>query len=290
MPIKTKFTEMCGVEAPIMCGGMHFVGYAELAAAVSNAGGLGTITALTQPSAEALRAEIRKCKTLTKKPFGVNLTLLPALAPPDYDAYAQVVLDEGIKIVETAGRNPEKFIKLFKKHNCVVIHKCVTIKHALTAVRHGADIISMDGYECGGHPGENDVTNWVLFAKAAQKLKVPYLASGSCGTGTQLAAALALGCEGMNMGTRWMATKEANVHDNIKQAIVDASEYDTTLVLKSLQNTERVSLPLCRRIPVKLSLRLADPFQSRSIKMKRLEKCRKSKRSSLAISVKLRPI
>jgi len=238
--LKTRFTELMGVEYPLMQGGMHYVGYAELAAAVSEAGGLGTITALTQPSPEALRAEIRKAQKLTKKPLAVNLTLLPMLAPPNYDEYAQVVLDEGIKIIETAGRNPEKFIKLFKSKGCVVIHKCVAIKHAETATRMGADMISMDGYECGGHPGENDVTNWVLFAKAAKTLKIPFIASGACADGRQLAAALQLGCEGMNMGTRWMATKEAPIKDGIKEALCAANEYDTTLVFTTLANTERV--------------------------------------------------
>jgi len=193
--------------------------------------GLGTITALTQPNAEALRQEIRKCKNLTKKPFAVNLTLLPALAPPDYGSYAKVIIDEGIKVVETAGRNPKKFIKFFKENGCYVIHKCVAIRHALTAQRLGADMISMDGFECGGHPGEDDIGNWVLLAQAARKLKVPFVASGGCANGAQLAAALALGAEGMNMGTRFMATKEAPIHPSIKQALVDGDEKATTLVL-----------------------------------------------------------
>ncbi|CAD7937111.1 unnamed protein product [Amoebophrya sp. A25] len=243
--LKTKFTELMGVEYPLMQGGMHFVGYADLAAAVSEAGGLGTITALTQPDPESLRKEIRKAKSLTKKPIAVNLTLLPMLAPPNYEEFAQVVLDEGIRIIETAGRNPEKWIKFFKKAGCVVIHKCVAVKHAISAQKMGADMISMDGYECGGHPGENDVTNWVLFARAAKQLKIPYIASGACADGRQLAAALALGCEGMNMGTRWMATKEAPIKQGIKDAIVKASEYDTTLVFTTLANTERVFKNAC---------------------------------------------
>mmetsp|Transcript_5657 Transcript_5657/g.7879 ORF Transcript_5657/g.7879 Transcript_5657/m.7879 type:complete len:307 (+) Transcript_5657:61-981(+) len=240
MPLKTKLTEALGIEYPIIQGGMHYVGYAEMAAAVSNAGGLGTITALTQPNAEALRQEIRKCKNLTKKPFAVNLTLLPALAPPDYGSYAKVIIDEGIKVVETAGRNPKKFIKFFKENGCYVIHKCVAIRHALTAQRLGADMISMDGFECGGHPGEDDIGNWVLLAQAARKLKVPFVASGGCANGAQLAAALALGAEGMNMGTRFMATKEAPIHPSIKQALVDGDEKATTLVMRSVRNTERV--------------------------------------------------
>jgi len=228
------------IKHPIVCGGMHFVGYATLAAAVSNAGGLGVITALTQKTPEALRAEIRKCRRLTDKPFGVNITLLPALVPPDYDSYCQVVIDEGVKIVETAGANPEKFIKFFKDHGCYVIHKCVAIRHAQSAVRMGADMISMDGYECAGHPGEDDVGNLVLLAKAAKKLKVPFIASGGIGTGSQLAAVLALGAEGINMGTRFMATIEAPIHDNIKKALVDSDERQTTHIFRTLRNTERV--------------------------------------------------
>mmetsp|Transcript_29468 Transcript_29468/g.51746 ORF Transcript_29468/g.51746 Transcript_29468/m.51746 type:complete len:330 (+) Transcript_29468:122-1111(+) len=240
MPIQTELTRALGIEHPIIQGGMHYVGYAELAAAVSNAGGLGIITALTQPTAEALRKEIQKCKKLTKKPFGVNMTLLPALVPPDYESYAKVVVEEKIKIVETAGRNPKRFIEFFKKHGCYVIHKCVAIRHALTAQRLGADMISMDGFECGGHPGESDVGNWVLLAQASRKLKIPFVASGGCANGQQLAAALALGAEGVNMGTRFMATKEAPIHPNIKKALVDGDEKQTTLVMRSVRNTERV--------------------------------------------------
>jgi len=231
---------MLGIRHPIIQGGMHFVGYAELAAAVSNAGGLGLITALTQSSPDNLRKEIRKCRNLTNKPFGVNFTLLPALAPPDYGSYCQVIIDEGIKIVETAGRNPEKYIRRFKEAGIIVIHKCVAVRHALTAKRLGADMISMDGYECAGHPGEKDVGGLVLLAVAAKKLDIPFVASGGIGTGRQLAAALALGAEGINMGTRFMATREAPIHDNIKQALVAGSEDGTMLVMKSLQNTERV--------------------------------------------------
>lgn len=249
--MRTAFTELVGVELPLMCGGLHHVGHAELAAAVSNAGGLGCITALTQPNPESLRAEIRKCKTLLRKdrpkqpPIGVNLTLLPMLAPPDYGAYAQVIVDEGIKVVETAGRSPNEWIAFFKKHKCLVIHKCVAVKHALSAQKAGADMISIDGYECGGHPGEKDVTNWVLLARLAQssvrkKLKIPYLVSGACATGSQLAAALTFGASGMNMGTRWLATKEAPIKDGIKNALVKGSEEDTTLVFTTLANTERV--------------------------------------------------
>jgi len=240
MPLTTKLTKLCGIKHPIVQGGMHYVGYAEMAAAVSNAGGLGIITALTLPSAEDLRKEIQKCRRMTSKPFGVNVTLLPALAPPDYGSYAKVILEEKIKIVETAGRNPEEWIKLFKDNGVIVIHKCVAIKHAQTAARLGADMISMDEYECGGHPGEDDVGNFVLLAKAAKKLKIPFIASGGIGDGTQLAAALALGAEGVNMGTRFMATKEAPIHQGIKQALVDGDEKSTTHVFRSLKNTERV--------------------------------------------------
>jgi nitronate monooxygenase len=238
--LQTKVTQLLGIKHPIVQGGMHYVAYAELAAAVSNAGGLGIITALTQPNANALREEIKKCRTLTDKPFGVNITLLPALVPPDYDSFAQVVIDEKIKIVETAGNNPGPYIKKFKEHGIIVIHKCVSIRHALTAERLGVDIISMDGFECAGHPGEDDIGNFVLLAKAAQSLKIPFIASGGVGTGRQLAASLALGAEGINMGTRFMATKECTIHQNIKQALVDGDEKSTTHIFRSFKNTERV--------------------------------------------------
>jgi NAD(P)H-dependent flavin oxidoreductase YrpB (nitropropane dioxygenase family) len=240
MVLQTKITRLLGIKHPIIQGGMHYVGYASLAAAVSNAGGLGTITALTQPTPEALRDEIRKCKSLTKNPFAVNLTFLPALAPPNYDAYCDVIIEEGIKIVETAGRNPGQYIQKFKKAGIIVIHKCVAIRHAKTAERLGADIISMDGFECAGHPGEEDVGNFVLLPVAARKLSVPFVASGGVGDGKQLAAALALGAEGVNMGTRFMATKEAPIHVGIKNALVEGNETSTTLVMRSLKNTERV--------------------------------------------------
>lgn len=240
MVITTDVSRLLGVEHPIICGGMHYVGYAEMAAAVSNAGGLGMITALTQPDPEKLRAEIRKCKSLTSKPFGVNLTLLPALAPPDYGSYADVIISEGIRVVETAGRNPGKWIKKFKAAGLVVIHKCVAVRHALTAERLGADVISMDGFECAGHPGEEEVGNWLLLPLAARKLSVPFVVSGGCGDGRQLAAALCLGASGMNMGTRFMATAEAPIHPNIKKALVEGTERDTTHVMRSVKNTERV--------------------------------------------------
>lgn len=244
MVLKTKLTELCGIKHPVIQGGMHYVGYAEMAAAVSNAGGLGIITALTvaQPprGKEALRDEIRKCKALTDKPFGVNITLLPVGVPPDYEGIMQVIIDEGIKIVETAGRNPEPVIKKLKSAGIIVIHKCVAIRHAETAARMGADMISMDGFDCGGHPGEEDVGNWVLLARAGRVLKIPFVASGGNVTGSQLAAAMAMGAEGVNMGTAFMATQEAPVHDGIKQALVEATERDTTHVFRTLKNTERV--------------------------------------------------
>jgi len=225
---------------------MHYVGYAPLVAAVSNAGAIGCITALTQPSPEALQKEIQTCKALTTKPFGVNLTLLPMLQPPNYDEFAQVVEDEmasgQLRMIETAGhfKGLEPFVKRFKAKGAFVIHKCVTIRHAKSAEKIGVDMISMDGFDCAGHPGEADIGNWVLFAKAARKLKVPFVASGGCADGKQLAAALAMGAEGMNMGTRFMATTEAPIHDNIKQAIVEADEHSTALIMRSMRNTERV--------------------------------------------------
>eukprot|EP00035_Acanthoeca_spectabilis_P037334 m.44659 g.44659 ORF g.44659 m.44659 type:complete len:330 (-) comp8560_c0_seq2:5631-6620(-) len=242
MVISTMLTRALGIRHPLIQGGMHFVGYAPLAAAVSNAGGLGMVTALTQPTPEALREEIQLCKSLCDKPFGVNLTLLPSLQPPNYEAYAQVVEDENIPVIETAGhfKGLEPFVKRFKASGALVIHKCVAVRHALSAQRLGVDMISMDGFECAGHPGEEDIPNWVLFALAAKRLEIPFVASGGCATGAQLAAALALGAEGMNMGTRWMATEEAPILSGIKDAIVDADINATTLIMRSVRNTERV--------------------------------------------------
>jgi NAD(P)H-dependent flavin oxidoreductase YrpB (nitropropane dioxygenase family) len=221
---------------------MQWVGYAEMAAAVSNAGGLGIITALTQPSAEDLRKEIRRCKGLTKNPFAVNLTLLPAMVPPNYGAYAQVILDEGIRIVETAGNSPGPIIKQLKEANppCVILHKCTTIRHAMSAVKMGVDFLSIDGFECAGHVGEHDITNFILLSRARQTMPIPFIASGGFADGQGLAAALSLGAEGINMGTRFMATVEAPIHQNIKQAIVDADENDTELVLRRWRNTSRL--------------------------------------------------
>lgn len=240
MPFDTKLTRALGIRIPVVQGGMQWVGYAEMAAAVSNAGGLGLLTALTQPTPEDLRKEIRKTKTLTKYPFGVNITLLPAMVPPDYGAYAQVVIDEGIKIVETAGNSPGPVIKMLKAVGIIILHKCTTIRHAESAIKLGVDFLSIDGFECAGHVGESDITNFILLSRARQTLKVPFIASGGFADGQGLAAALALGAEGINMGTRFMCTAEAPIHKNIKDEIVRASEHDTQLVLRRWRNTSRL--------------------------------------------------
>jgi nitronate monooxygenase len=238
--MKTAITEMFGIEHPIIQGGMHFVGYAELAAAVSNAGGLGIITGLTQKSAKDLADEIARCKDMTDKPFGVNLTFLPALTPPDYPAYAKAIVEGGIQVVETAGRNPQPVLPILKDAGIKVIHKCTSVRHALKAQRIGCDAASVDGFECGGHPGEDDIPNMILLPRAADELEIPFVASGGMADGRSLVASLAMGAEGMNMGTRFIATQEAPVHDNVKAAIVAASELDTRLVMRGLRNTERV--------------------------------------------------
>ncbi|OOF94801.1 hypothetical protein ASPCADRAFT_208460 [Aspergillus carbonarius ITEM 5010] len=240
MPFNTALTRALGISVPVVQGGMQWVGYAELASAVSNAGGLGILTALTQPTPEDLRKEIRKCRSMTKKPFAVNLTLLPALVPPDYAAYAQVIIDEGIKIVETAGNNPGPVIHQLKKANTIILHKCTTVRHAKSAVKLGVDFLSIDGFECAGHVGETDITNFILLSRARQELKVPFIASGGFADGQGLAAALALGAEGINMGTRFMCTIEAPIHNNVKEAIVKADETDTALVLRRWKNTTRL--------------------------------------------------
>ncbi|KAL6239452.1 hypothetical protein BDW75DRAFT_198236 [Aspergillus navahoensis] len=240
MGFNTALTRALGIKVPVVQGGMQWVGYAELAAAVSNAGGLGILTALTQPTPEDLRKEIRKCRSMTKNPFGVNLTLLPALVPPDYGAYAQVIIDEGIKIVETAGNNPGPVIRQLKAANITVLHKCTTIRHAKSAVKLGVDFLSIDGFECAGHVGEHDITNFILLNRARQDLGVPFIASGGFADGYGLAAALALGAEGINMGTRFMCTVEAPIHQKVKQAIVDAEETDTALVMRRWKNTTRL--------------------------------------------------
>lgn len=219
---------------------MQWVGYAELASAVSNAGGLGILTALTQPTPEDLRKEIRKCRTMTDKPFGVNITLLPSINPPDYGAYAQVAIDEGIKVVETAGNSPGPIIKMLKAVGIIILHKCTTIRHAQSAVKLGVDFLSIDGFECAGHVGETDITNLILLNRARQSIPIPFIASGGFADGQGLAAALSLGAEGINMGTRFMCTVEAPIHNNIKKSIVDAQETDTQLVLRRWKNTSRL--------------------------------------------------
>lgn len=238
--MKTRITELFGIRHPIIQGGMHYVGFAELAAAVSNAGGLGIITGLTQPNAAALANEIRRCRELTDQPFGVNLTFLPTVASPDYPGYIRAIIEGGVKIVETAGNNPQKWMPALHEAGIKVIHKCTSVRHSLKAEAIGCDAISVDGFECGGHPGEDDVPNFILLPRAAEELKIPFVASGGMADGRSLVAAMALGADGMNMGTRFMATKEAPIHDNVKQAIVAASELDTRLVMRPLRNTERV--------------------------------------------------
>lgn len=238
--MKTRITELFGIRHPIIQGGMHYVGFAELAAAVSNAGGLGIITGLTQKTPELLAREIARCREMTDKPFGVNLTFLPTFAAPPYPEYIAAIIEGGIKAVETAGRSPEAYMPALKAAGIKVIHKCTSVRHALKAERIGCDAVSVDGFECGGHPGEDDVPNMILLPRAAEELKIPFVASGGMADGRSLVAALALGAEGMNMGTRFIATKEAPVHDNVKQAIVNASELDTRLIMRSLRNTERV--------------------------------------------------
>ena len=238
--MKTKITEMFGIEHPIIQGGMHFVGFAELAAAVSNAGGLGLITGLTQRTPELLANEIRRCREMTNKPFGVNLTFLPTVSSPDYPGYIRAIIDGGVKAVETAGNNPQKWMPMLHEAGIKVIHKCTSVRHALKAEAIGCDAVSVDGFECGGHPGEDDIPNFILLPRAAESLKIPFVASGGMADGRSLVAALALGAEGINMGTRFIATQEAPVHEKVKQAIVDASELDTRLVMRPLRNTERV--------------------------------------------------
>ena len=238
--MKTKITELFGIEHPIIQGGMHFVGFAEMAAAVSNAGGLGVITGLTQGNPENLAREIRRCREMTSKPFGVNLTFLPSVTPPDYPGYIRAIVEGGIKVVETAGNNPQKWMPALKEAGIKVIHKCTSVRHSLKAEQIGCDAVSVDGFECGGHPGEDDVPNFILLPRAAEELKIPFVASGGMADGRSLVAALSLGADGMNMGTRFMATKEAPIHENVKQALVAASELDTRLVMRPLRNTERV--------------------------------------------------
>ena len=241
MAFKTRITEMLGIEHPIVQGGMQGVGYAELASAVSNAGGLGILTALTQPSPEALREEIERCRAMTDKPFGVNLTVLPTILPPDYKGYAQAAIDGGVKILETAGTQEVREIwEMARPHGIRILHKCTAVRHALSAEKHGCDIVSIDGFECAGHPGEDDIPGLILIPAAADKVKIPLLASGGFGDGRGLIAALALGADGVNMGTRFCATKEAPIHPNVKAKYVENDERGTNLIFRKFKNTARV--------------------------------------------------
>src|SRR5579864_3075770 len=239
--IKTRFTELVGVTHPIVQGGMQWVGRAELVSAVANAGALGFITALTQPTPEDLRKEIARCRDLTDKPFGVNLTILPIFKPPPYAEYRQAIIESGIRIVETAGNKPQEHVDEFKRHGVKVVHKCTSVRHALSAERMGVDAISIDGFECAGHPGEDDTPGLILIPAAADKVKIPLIASGGFGDARGLVAALALGAEGINMGTRFMATKESPIHENVKQQMVENDERATDLIFRTMRNTARVA-------------------------------------------------
>jgi len=238
--MKTRITELFGIQHPIIQGGMHYVGLAEMAAAVSNAGGLGIITGLTQGTPNRLAEEIERCRTMTAKPFGVNLTFLPSVKPPDYPGFVRTIIDSGVTIIETAGNNPAQYLPVLKEAGIKVIHKCTSVRHALKAQTIGCDAVSVDGFECGGHPGEDDVPNFILLPRAAEELDIPFVSSGGMADARSLVASLAMGAEGMNMGTRFIATQEAPVHENVKQALVTASELDTRLIMRPLRNTERV--------------------------------------------------
>jgi nitronate monooxygenase len=238
--MKTKVTELLGIRYPIIQGGMQWVGTAELASAVSNAGGLGILTALTQPTPDDLRREIARCRTMTDQPFGVNLTILPTINAPPYAEYLDAIIDSNIRIVETAGNNPKDFIGKLKARDIKVVHKCTSVRHAVSAERHGVDVVSIDGFECAGHPGEDDVPNLILIPAAVDALKIPVVASGGIGDGRGMAAALTLGAQGINMGTRFMCTREAPIHERIKQALVAGTERDTSLIFRTLHNTARV--------------------------------------------------
>ena len=237
--LKTRITELFGIERPIVQGGLMWIARAELASAVANAGGIGFMTALTFPDAEALRAEIRKCREMTDKPFGVNLTFLPSLRTIDYPAYIDVCIGEGIKFIETAGRNPEPYMKQLKSAGIKVVHKCTSVRHAIKAEKIGCDVVSIDGFEAAGHPGEDDVTSLILIPLTRDNINLPIIASGGFADGRGLVGALGLGADGMNMGTRFVATKEAPVHDNVKKAMIDHGERDTRLIMRTLRNTER---------------------------------------------------
>nr|WP_312986553.1 nitronate monooxygenase family protein [Comamonas koreensis] len=238
--MKTRITQLLGIRYPIIQGGMQWVGTAELASAVSNAGGLGVLTALTQPTPEALAREIARCREMTDQPFGVNLTILPSAKPPPYEAYLDAVIDSGVRVLETAGNSPVAFIEKAKRGHMRIVHKCTSVRHALSAERNGVDAVSIDGFECAGHPGEDDVAGLVLIPLAARALRIPVIASGGIADGRGLAAALALGAEGVNMGTRFCATVEAPIHDDIKRALVNAGERDTQLIFRTFRNTGRV--------------------------------------------------
>ncbi len=238
--METQITKMFGIEHPIIQGGMHYVGLAEMAAAVSNAGGLGIITALTQKTPADLANEIARCKDMTSKPIGVNLTFLPTVNTPDYPGYIKAIIEGGVTVVETAGNNPSQVLPYLKDAGIKVIHKCTSVRHSLKAQSIGCDAVSVDGFECAGHPGEDDIPNFILLPRAADELEIPFVASGGMADGRSLVAALAMGAQGINMGTRFIATKEAPVHQNVKEAIVAASELDTRLVMRPLRNTERV--------------------------------------------------
>ena len=241
MAFKTRITELLGIEHPIVQGGMQNVGVAELASAVSNAGGLGMLTGLSQPSPDALRAEIERCRSMTSKPFGVNLTVFPTMNPPDYAGYTQAIIDSGVKIVETAGTSAvAEYWDMMRPHGIKILHKCTSVRHALSAERKGVDAISIDGFECAGHPGEDDIPGLILIPCAADKVSIPMIASGGFGDGRGLVAALALGADGINMGTRFCATKEATIHPNVKQAYVDNDERGTHLIFRQFHNTARV--------------------------------------------------
>ena len=255
MTLKTRITQLLGIEHPIVQGGMMWVGRAELASAVSNAGGLGILTALTQPTPDDLRREIDRCRTLTDKPFGVNLTILPSVNPPPYAEYRQAIIDSGVTIVETAGHKPQEHVDHFKSHAIIVMHKCTAVRHALSAQKMGVDVISIDGFECAGHPGEDDIPGLILIPAAADQVTIPMLASGGIGDGRGLAAALALGADGVNMGTRFCATVEAPIHDNIKQFIVANSERDTRLIFRKFHNTGRVAASAVSNEVVAISAR-----------------------------------
>ncbi|HKJ05237.1 MAG TPA: nitronate monooxygenase family protein [Geopsychrobacteraceae bacterium] len=238
--MNTRITELFGIKHPILQGGMHYVAFAELAAAASNAGGLGTITGLSQKSPKDLANEIARCKEMTDKPFAVNLTFLPTVSSPDYPGYIDAIINGGVKIIETAGRSPEQYMPQIKGAGIKVIHKCTSVRHSLKAQAIGCDAVSVDGFECGGHPGEDDVPNMILLPRAAEELEIPFVASGGMADARSLVAALAMGADGMNMGTRFMATQEAPIHQKVKNAIIAASELDTRLVMRTLRNTERV--------------------------------------------------